>query len=447
MKKFLLSLFIIFLAYFIAYHTSGASEKQDLFEIGNFPFMYKIKCAITGETDTTDANELYYRASMYMDTEEYELAIKDYKKVIELDPGIVYVRIDLASAYLAINDTLSAISQYRRDVIDSDFPEKAYLELGFLYQKMGLLDSSEYFYTKAVESDPEHHEASYHFAFFYFNTKRYDESLNYVNKAIDGNQYDLNYKNLRRKIYVKLENYKLAEVDYQYISSNDPYYFGNYKEIAKEARDEGKYQLAVENYNLALEIKPKDVELLNERGLAYQNLLKYDSALMDFKRAEEISPDYYTFFNIAYTLDLLGNIKESVEYYNKSIELKSDYFYSYNNRGTGYFRLKKYAKAVKDYTISIELKDDYYLGYHNRGLTYFKLKKYKKAISDYKKAMKLTDDTAIIVYDLALVYEKIKNKSKAIFYFNEYLKSAGTSDTARVNSAIEKVAKLSKKKR
>ena len=52
MKKFLLSLFVIFLAYLCAYYTSGASEKQDMFELGNSPMVYNIKCAITGETDT-----------------------------------------------------------------------------------------------------------------------------------------------------------------------------------------------------------------------------------------------------------------------------------------------------------------------------------------------------------------------------------------------------------
>ncbi|NJO90571.1 MAG: tetratricopeptide repeat protein [Chloroflexia bacterium] len=125
MKKFLLSLFVIFLAYYTAYNTSGASEKQDLFELGNSPLMYRIKCAITGEIDTTDANALYYRAGTYMEAEQFDLAIKDYKKVIELDPNIVYARIDLASAYLAQHDTSSAIFQYQQHIQLSDYPEDA----------------------------------------------------------------------------------------------------------------------------------------------------------------------------------------------------------------------------------------------------------------------------------------------------------------------------------
>jgi len=444
MKKFLLSLFVIFLAYLTAYYTSGASEKQDLFELGNSPFMYQIKCAITGETDTTDANELYYRAGMYMDTEEYELAVSDYKKVIELDPDITYARIDLAQAYLKLNDTTEAISLYQQHIAISDYPEDAYLELGLIYQKKGYNDSTLLYYNKAIEANPDNNQAIYYLAYYYFNTKEYDEALKQANKAIDGNQYDLNYRNLRRKVYIRLNKKDLAEEEYQYISSNDAYYFGDYAETAKEANEEGDYQKAIEYYTLAIEIKEYDIELYRARALVYFGLMKYDSALMDYKRVAEISPDYYNYFMVAYTLDFLDSIKASIAYYDKSIELKSDYHFAYNNRGYEYFRLKKYKEAIKDYTISIDLKSDYYLSYYNRGITYYTQKKYKKAIKDYDVAKDLTADNQNIIYDIALAYDKLKDKTDAIYYFNEYLKVAGTSDTVKTNYAIERVAKLSK---
>ncbi len=444
MKKFLLSLFVIFLAYYTAYHTSGASEKQDLFELGNSPLMYRIKCAITGETDTTDANALYYRAGSYMDSEQYDLAIKDYKRVIELNPDIVYTRIDLANAYLAINDTSAAISQYQQHIKLSDYPEDAYLELGRIYQNLGFKDSTKYYYDKAIESNPENNQAWYYFASFQYNNKEYDNALEKVNKAIEGNQYDLNYRNLRRKIYIRLNQNELANEEYQYISTNDPHYFGNYEENAREERDAGNYQKAIEYYNQAIDIKPLNVTLLNERGWVYHSLFKYDSALMDFKKAAEIGPDYYNYFNIAYTMDFLDSIEAAIDYYNKSIELKSDYHLSYNNRGYEYYRLEEYDKAIKDYTISIELKDDYYLSYYNRGIAYNQKKKYTKAIADYKKAKNLTEDNSSIIYDIALTYDKVKNKNEALSYFNEYIKSAASSDSAKINYAVERVAKLSK---
>ncbi|NJO90570.1 MAG: tetratricopeptide repeat protein [Chloroflexia bacterium] len=230
------------------------------------------------------------------------------------------------------------------------------VELGKIYQNLGYKDSTKYYYEKAIESNPENNQACYYFAYFLYNNKEYDKALEKVNKAIEGNQYDLNYRNLRRKIYINLNQNELANEEYQFISTNDPNYFGNYEETAREERDAGNYQKAIEYYNHAIDIKPIDVTLLNERGWVYHSLLKYDSALIDFKKAAEISPDYYNYFNIAYTMDFLDSIEAAIDYYNKSIELKSDYHLSYNNRGYEYYRLEEYDKAIKNYTTSIELK-------------------------------------------------------------------------------------------
>jgi tetratricopeptide (TPR) repeat protein len=363
---------------------------------------------------------------------------------LNLIRDIVYARIDLANAYLALNDTSSAIFQYQQHIRLSDYPEDAYLELGRIYQNLGLKDSTKYYYDKAIESNSENNQAWFYFASFQYNNKEYEQALEKINKAIDGNQYDLNYRNLRRKIYIRLNQKELANEEYQYISANDPYYFGNYEENAREERDAGNFQKAIDLYTQAIDIKPLDVTLLNERGWVYHSLFKYDSALMDFKKAAEISPDYYNYFNIAYTMDFLDSIEAAIDYYNKSIKLKSDYHLSYNNRGYEYYRLEEYDKAIKDYTISIELKDDYYLSYYNRGIAYNQKKKYTKAISDYKKAKNLTEDNSSIIYDIALTYDKVKNKNEALFYFNEYLKSASLSDSAKINYAVERVAKLSK---
>lgn len=444
MKKFLLSLFVIFLAYVTAYHTSGASEKQELFELGDSPFMYKLKVIFSDETDTTDANDLYARASDYMGLEEYELALKDYEKVLKLNPDIFYLHIDMAKAYLELKDTANAIGAYQRHIATSDYPEDAYLDLGLLYKNSGLLDSALYYLKEIKEADSENHQACYYLGELYLQKGDYETALKLTNEAIELYNYDLDYRNLRRKIYLKLERKQFADAEYQYIVSSNPNYFGSYAEQAKEAKEAGKYQEAIEKYKQALSILPDDKTLLNEKAWTYHSLMYYDSALIDFKYIAELYPDYYSYFNVAYTLDFLDSIKQSVEYYNKSIDLKDDYYLSYNNRGYEYFRLKKYKKAEADYTKSIKLKGDYYLHFYNRGLLYFKLKKYKKAITDYKMALSYSKDNKNITYDLAEAYDKAKKKSDAVYYYNEFLKLASEADSVAKDYAIKRVAKLSR---
>ena len=53
--------------------------------------------------------------------------------------------------------------------------------------------------------------------------------------------------------------------------------------------------------------------------------------------------------------------------FDKAIELKSDYVYSYQDRGNAYLRQKNYAGAITDYTKAIALKPDLGAIFCNRG--------------------------------------------------------------------------------
>lgn len=445
MKKFLLTLLVILFAYTTAFYTSGAYEKQDLFDFGNSLMMYKIKCAISGETDTTDAFAVYSRAGNYMDMEEYEYAIQDYIKAMQIDPYMDYAKSDLAKAYLLNGDTAKSIASYKAFIASTEYPEDACTELGNIYKNLGNIDSTIFYYNMAVDKSTDNHLACFNLASLYFEKNDLENALENINKAIDIYQYDLSYRNLRRKIYLKTDQLNLAIAEYQFILSQDSNYFGNYKEQAKSAEKDGDFQKAIEFYKLALETQVDDKDLLQARGWLYHKTFAYDSALADFKKAALLYPDYSSYFNVAYTLDVLDSIKESIKYYDKSIKLKDDYYIAYNNRGYEYYRLGKFKDAEQDYSKSIKIKDDYYLSYYNRGALYFEQKKYKKALDDYLNAKKYIENDKNITYDIALTYDKLKNAEEAIYNYNEFLKISNGSDSAKVNYAIERVAELNKK--
>lgn len=443
MKKFLISLFVIFLAYYTAYYTSGAHEKQDLFDFGKASFLYKIKCAISGETDTTDANALYERGKMYLDYEDYDLAIADYKKALLLDEKMDYILTDLAEVYLEKGDTTEAINQYYKYLKEGEYLYDTYLAIGRIYDQSGKIDSAILYYNKTIEESGGNHQAHFQLAKLYFNKRDYNEALNEINSAIDLFESELEYRDLRRRLYIKLNKKDLANEEYGYILSKDFSYFGNYEQEAKEANEKGNYQESIELYTQAIELNEYNVTLLNERGWVYHKLMQYDSALVDFKKSITISPGYYNYFSAAYTYDLLDSVEKAIEFYDMSLELKSDYHLAYNNRGYEYYRLGNIEKAIENYSLSIQFKDDYHLSYHNRGSIYFEQGDYQKAIEDYKKAKERTSYTSGIVYDMALAYDKLKDKEEAIYNFNEYIRLAQNSDTAKVNYATKRVIELS----
>jgi tetratricopeptide (TPR) repeat protein len=444
MKKFLLSIITIFFAYYCAFNTSGAYKKQGLFGSGGSKSMYKFICAITGTTDTTNAISVFKRGEKYLNNNQFDLAIKDMKKVLTLDSTNMYAKLKLSKAFLGLGDTLSAIDYLLQHVKTSYEPAEAYFELGNIFNSKGLADSSFYYYNKSYDASNSYPKANFEIAWYYYKTNKFDAALEYIQRALAPDEYNLDYRNLRRLIYIRQNRQDLADQDYQFIVNNNSEYFRNYKEKAEQEKNNGNYKAAIEYYKLALQEQIDNRELLEAKAWIYLSLQNNDSALLDFNKVLELNPDYLSYFNVAYTLDILDSVKVAIQNYDKSIELKGDYYLSFNNRGYEYYRLKDFKKAEADYSKSIELKGDYYLSLYNRGLLYYETKKYIKAIEDYKNALKYADDAKDANYSLALAYDKMNKKVDAISAFNDFLKLAGDEDSIKKSYAVERIAKLNK---
>ena len=54
----------------------------------------------------------------------------------------------------------------------------------------------------------------------------------------------------------------------------------------------GELDLAIQNYNKALELKPDYTDAYNNRGLAYGRKGELDLAIQNYDKALELKPDY-----------------------------------------------------------------------------------------------------------------------------------------------------------
>jgi len=59
-----------------------------------------------------DANLYFLLGTVYMDREDQDIAIENFKKCLDIDPGLYKARIALASAYNAIGKKESALAEY-----------------------------------------------------------------------------------------------------------------------------------------------------------------------------------------------------------------------------------------------------------------------------------------------------------------------------------------------
>ena len=117
-----------------------------------------------------------------------------------------------------------------------------------------------------------------------------------------------------------------------------------------------QYDLAIESYNTILKNEPKNAEIMNKIGIAYEQL---------------------------------GDTNQAEHYYKKAMSADKKYAMPANNLGTLEYERQHYGKAIKLYERAIGLHADTGTIYANLGYAYYANKQYPKAMDAFGKAMAL----------------------------------------------------------
>ena len=149
---------------------------------------------------------------------DYDGAIADYTKTIELNPFSAYAHVERAGIYCALDDQESAIEDYskaielltkeveHRDDIDLDIPvPDTYHWKGF---RWGLAQ-----FTEAIEDDPEDANAYKARGDVHFLIGNYDEAIADYSKAIELNPDDKDAYRSRGTAYVAKGDETIALAD------------------------------------------------------------------------------------------------------------------------------------------------------------------------------------------------------------------------------------------
>ena len=117
-----------------------------------------------------------------------------------------------------------------------------------------------------------------------------------------------------------------------------------------------EFREAIRAYERILSEHPKDAEVLNKMGIAFQEL------------------DY---------------LKTAGHCYKKSMKADKRYASAVNNLGTVEYEEHHYKKAIRLYNQTVPLGQDLSIVYSNLGYAYFADKKYPKAMSSFEQALAL----------------------------------------------------------
>jgi len=155
------------------------------------------------------------------------------------------------------------------------------------------------------------------------------------------------------------------------------------------------------------EHKKKDHLFPFTQGNTYFNTGKIEEAIIAFKEAIRIKPDYdLAYYKLGMAYRKSKRIDEAIIAFKEAIRLKSDYGYAHYNLGLLHHQKGNHNEAVISFEDAIKINSKDELAYYNLGMAYISLKHQDKAISAYKEAIKLNPEYEPAYFWLGSVYEK-----------------------------------------
>ncbi|TSA57877.1 tetratricopeptide repeat protein [bacterium] len=384
----------------------------------------------------------FVQGNAYLDQEQWDEAIAEYTKAIELNPEFADAYASRAVAYYEkykqrleagcdwqggslVNDCDRALELDPSIQLDPRLAN-AYVQLGNCYLEWGVEwgnwepDKAIAYYTRAMEIDPTITIASNvkpELAEAYY--RRGHRELEYLDA------YKHDYDQGLRPVSDRIDRYSKAVADYIRAMELDPTispWLNSWLASAYYGRGIqysmcGETDKAAADFAKAVELAPDEAEFHQSqlaeayysRGMNHHKYWNPDEAISDYTKAIEINPTngnyYYSRGDVYYVLaDYYwdaGQVSKEVDSYNKAIadftraiELGIESARIYNYRGNCYGAIDDYDKAIADYSSAIEL--DYpdidAVYYCNRANAYKKLGNKEKALIDYRKALALSSE-------------------------------------------------------
>ncbi|HET6977225.1 MAG TPA: toll/interleukin-1 receptor domain-containing protein [Pyrinomonadaceae bacterium] len=206
---------------------------------------------------------------------DYDCAITNYTKAIQLNPRYVEAYYQRGVSYDDKRDYVAAIKDYDEAIkLEPQFAE-AYFNRGAANDSLQDNDAAIRDYTKAIELKPRFKPA-------------------YTNRG---------------SAFAEKEDFDSAIKDYNTAISLDPQYAEAYYNRASTYDDKGDYAMAISDYSKAIELKPAYAEAYVNRGVSLDNIGKYRLAIKDYTKALELSPnDALAYENRAIDYERTGQI-------------------------------------------------------------------------------------------------------------------------------------------
>ena len=392
---------------------------------------------------------LHLLGMVEMQTENHTKAIDLISKAIRLNPKNALCYSNIGISYHGLGLYNEAIDKYNKAIsLKNDYTE-AYFNRGNSLRELKMFSDAIASYDLCLKYKPDYAESWYNRGIAFSELSQFELATHSYEQAIRYKpNYAKAYYNLGLAQYAlekyddSVESYNLA-VNFKITNCDIYYNLGNAQLKLKQ------YIASLESFSLAIGFNPEYSQAYAGKGIAHKEISEFQDAIHNFNRALDLKPDSVIYSWRALVHQEFNQYQSAVADFDCAIQLDSNYFEAYSNRGLALLTLKKLDLALASFDVAISLRPEAPETYSNRALVLLELKRFEESLAGFDKAISLNLDYSqaysnrgIVLLDLKQVNAAIVSFDRAIYLNPLYAEAHSNKGLAllankQLNAAID----------
>lgn len=248
-------------------------------------------------------------------------------------------------------------------------------------------------------------------------------SIQYFNQAIAAKPYLAQPYFLRSVAKINLDDFTGAEADATKAIELNPFLTDAYEVRGVARQNRGRNRLAIEDYEQALKLLPRNRQLLFNKALAQTEVRDFEGAAATYAELLRYYPNFDNGFLGRARLYLAsGDTLAATADIDRAIELDDRDANAYIMRADiAINSARDYAGALEDIDKAIRLQPTMAGLYINRAFLRYNLDSYNGAMADYDYALTLDPLNKVALFNRALLLAEVSANDLALDDFNRVL--------------------------
>jgi tetratricopeptide (TPR) repeat protein len=389
------------------------------------------------EIDPKYSFAIISRGRAYRSIERYDDALQDFTTLIKLNG-----KNDLAFA--GRGETYRLMERYEEALKDFNhaiaIDPKHFFSLvsrGETYQALEQYNDALQDFKLAIKLDPENTYAILYRAIICREIQKYDEALQDFNVLVKLNDKNEQFFAGRGEIYRLMERYEEALKDFNCAIAIDPKYSWAIVNRGETYQALGQYNDAFQDFSLAIKLDSENTYAILCRAIICREIQKYDEALQDFNVLVKLNDKNEQFFaSRGETYRLMERYEEALEDFNCAIAIDPKHGFSLVSRGEIYQALEQYNCALQDFSLAIKLDSGCTHAILCRAKICREIQKYDEALQDFNVLVKLNDKNEQFFAGRGETYRLMEQYEEALEDFNCAIKINPMYDWAIMNRGV-----------